>query len=239
MDKKSLRQLIAQDDLEKATEKLLRYTEELGEKAWNDQAVSLAAQYEAYEKNVRMGNLPSDDLQVTRNKIVANYIGFLNDLPDSSTAKAKPRGFSEEFLKTGIFITLLVGKLILFMWILFHLQTGGLPTSEAMSTAGFLLPIFVAYLTAIVSETVRNRYYRRHGNGIVNGKKRVRSSLIWITFTIIPIYLIAFWMIIDARARGNISAEFMTNLLTLTESGLGAYVGIIVFDLFKPKGAQT
>ena len=236
MTKKALRQLIAQDELDIATKKLLQYTEELGEDTWHDQAVSLAAQYESYERDTRMGNVAKNDLQVARNNIIANYLGLIQDLPATSTAiKAKPRGFREETLKIFIFFSLFVGKLILLFWISFHRQTGGLSSQEALTTAGFLIPIFVAYITAIITEAVRNRYYRRNGNGAANNSKRVRPFIVWITFAIIPIYIIAFWSIISMRARGDLDPDTMTNMLTLTESALGAYVGLIVFEMFKPK----
>ena len=236
MDKKALRQLIAEDELETATKKLLQFTEELGENSLHDQAVSLAAQYESYEKDLRMGNVAKDDLRVTRNNIVANYLGFIQDLPTNSSASPiRERGFREERLKMFVFFSLFLGKLILLFWINFHWQTGGLETSEALTTAGFLIPIFVAYISAIIAEAVRNRYYRKNGNGYSNGTRRVRPFLVWITFTVIPIYIIAFWLVISSHARGDIDSKTMTNLLTLTESALGAYVGLIVFEMFKPK----
>lgn len=236
MNKKALRQLIAEDELETAAKQIIRYTEDLGEHNWHNQALSLAAQYESYEKDVRMGNVAQDDLRVARNSLIANYLGLIQDLPSQAAAAVKPKGIREERLKIWVFFSLFLGKLTLLLWINFQWQTGGLETSEALTTAGFLIPIFVAYISAIITETIRNRYIARNGDGQYDfGSKRVRSFLVWITFTIIPIYIIAFWMIISARAQGNLSPESMTNMLTLTESALGAYVGLIVFEMFKPK----
>lgn len=237
MDKKALRQLIAEDELETATKHLLEFTEKMDERDWHDQAISLAAQYESYERDVLMGNVTKDDLRVARNSIVANLLGFLQDLPSQATAnaKVKVRGFREESLKILIFFSLFLGKLLLLFWINFQWQTGGLDTKEAFTTAGFLIPIFVAYISAIITEALRNRYYRKNGNSDQYSSKRVRPFLVWITFTIIPVYIIAFWIIIAARAQGDLSPESMTNMLTLTESALGAYVGLIVFEMFKPK----
>ena len=240
MNKETLRQLIAQDKLDIATEQLIQFTSQLGNSTWEQKAASIADEYKTYQKNSYSKKMTNDELLIVRNKIVTNYMELINELPNTDTntktsTPPKTKGFREDYLKTGIFFTLFLGKIILFLWIIFQLQTGGLSPSEAMATAGFLLPIFVAYLSAIVSEAVRNRYYKANGNGHLNGKKRVRSSLVWITFTILPIYFITFWIIIGQRAQGNLSPESMNNMLALTESALGAYVGIIVFDLFRPR----
>lgn len=235
MDKSQLRLLIAENELERATKNLIKYTEKLGADEWHNKAVAIGSQYEDYEDQARLGILSPDELKRSRNGVVAKLLSLLDDLPDAATANGVPkrRGMTERALKNWIFVLLFLGKVALFGWIWFHLQTGGLSRGEALSTIGFLIPIFAAYIAAIINENVQNRY-NRNGPSLP-----VRSSLIWITFLLIPIYIFVFWTVISARAKGTITEpEEMTTWLTVIESGLGVYVGTIVFTLFKKKNSN-
>ena len=229
MNKKQLRLLIAENELEKAIKTLVKYTESLPEE-WHNQAVALSSQYNAYEHDMRMGSKSDAELKRSRNSVVGNVLGLVDDLPKAiENGQTKQReGVTEERLKMWIGILLFTGKLSLLLWVLFHLQTGGFSKAEARYTIGFLIPLFAAYLGVIVQENVRNRFRRNGRHPLIN------KSLVWLTFILIPTYILAFWMTISARAKGNIaSTEEFTTWLTIIESGLGIYVGTIVFELFN------
>ena len=92
-----------------------------------------------------------------------------------------------------------------------------------------MVPLFVAYLSAIIGEYVKNPHQE------AGQFKAVQKTLVWISFSIIPLYVLAFWTIIGWGAKGTIDKDEMTTWMTIVESGLGVYVGTIVFELFKPK----
>lgn len=230
MDKKHLRLLVAENDLENVTKAIVKYTEDYSEPSWHNQAVALSAQLAAYENDLRMGSLSEDELKRSRNRVIGNILGLIDDLPEDKTAANAKTGVSEEQLKTWIGLLLFFGKLILLFWALFHIQTGGFSKAEGRYTIGYLIPIFAAYLAVIVQENVRNRFKRNGRNPLIN------KSLIWMTFILIPTYIISLWLVISARAKGDIgTTEDYTTWLTIIESGLGIYVGTIVFELFNVK----
>ncbi len=232
MDKKKLRLLIAENELEKAIKNVVKYTEGISDSSWHNEAVALSSQYAAYEHDLRMGAKSDAELKRNRNKVVGNMLGLVDDLPvlEANGEVGQKEGITEGRLKVWIGILLFAGKSGLILWVLFHLQTGGFSRTEARYTIGYLIPLFAAYLGVIVQENVRNRFRRNGKQALIN------KSLVWLTFTLIPAYLIAFYMTISARARGDISStEELTTWLVIIESGLGIYVGTIVFELFNRK----
>lgn len=228
IEKKALRMLIAEGEIEEAIKQMLVFTEATKLDELHNQIILVSSDYQAYEAEERSGASSQDALRQYRNKITANLLGIISDL-DERTGQPKLKGMTEAVLKRWIFLMLFVGKIALIYLAMFHWKTGGLNKEQAFSVIGYLVPLFVAYLSAIIGEYAKNPHQE------VGQIKVVQKTLVWISFSIIPLYVLAFWTIIGWGASGTIEKDEMMTWMTIAESGLGVYVGTIVFELFKPK----
>ena len=228
IDKKALRMLLAEGEVEATINQMLALTEASKMDELYNQLIIISSDYQAYQNEERSGSSSADQLRQYRNKITANLLGIIGDL-DEESAKPKLKGMTEAVLKRWVFMMLFVGKLALVYWVLIHWSSGGFSKGQAFSIIGYLVPLFVAYLSAIIGEYVRNPHQE------VGQIKVVQKTLVWISFSIIPLYVLAFWTVIGWGASGTIEKEEMTTWMTIVESGLGVYVGTIVFELFKPR----
>ena len=238
MNYKILRRKVAEGETEKVIKQLLAHTEVNASPEQHQEVVLLSNDFETYEKEERSGVLSHEQLRQRRNQITAALLSLLETLKEAEEAaaaassKGKSKGMTEAQLKRWIGILLAIGKLFLFAWVIFTWQTGGFTKGEAFATLGFLLPIFAAYLSVMLNEYVKHRH-----DTIKSDQRVVSKTLVWITFILIPLYIWAFYSGIGWRARGVFKFEEMNTWLTLVESGLGIYVGTIVFELFK-KGKE-
>ena len=227
MRKETLQTQIAQGNIKQTLNQLIRWTKTIEDDELEHDLMILSNDYKAYEKAERNGTHSKIDLRQMRNLVISNLIGLVEDLPENgeSIEKSRPT-FTIGRLKGIIAILLLIGKLFLIMSLDFHRVTGGLPPDEFIATLGFLTPVFVAYLSAILIDFFKHSNHRKN-------RQPATSAMVWSTMLVIPIYVFAFWSILQWRALGEVDADQMNTLMTVIESGLGAFVGIIVFELFR------
>ena len=137
----------------------------------------------------------------------------------------------ERTLKAVIFIMMVLAKIIILAWILFHYQTGGLEKSEAVGAVVLILPLFTVYLTVIVKDMLSNPY--KSMNKKEQKPLRVKGFLPVLTFIIFPVYFIAIIWAVAQTARGNFDSVGLQQTVGIIESVFGVYIGQIVFTLFK------
>jgi hypothetical protein len=93
---------------------------------------------------------------------------------------------------------------------------------------GYLMPIFAAYLSIILTSYFRQRHQHNQ-----TANRIVPTGLVYLTFTLIPAYVWAFSLGISWRAQGDFTFQDMNQWLAIVESAMGVYVGIIVSELFN------
>ncbi len=231
MNKALIRTQIADGKLREAIRSTLTYAHEWPDTNWYQDALLLSGDHEAMLRSERTGQADHDDLRKQRNQITAGLLGLLDEMPDASPgveAASQPKGMREGTLKTGVAVTLLGGKLMLLLWANFHRQTGGLSKEEFFSVMGYLMPIFVAYLSIILTSYLRQRH--QHSQ---TAKRIVPTGLVYLTFTLIPAYVWSFSLGISWRAQGDFTLQDMNQWLAIVESAMGVYIGIIVSELFN------
>jgi len=143
----------------------------------------------------------------------------------------------EQTLKTWIFILLILGKLFIVLYLYIKTAVGGLTQAEAITAGAIILPLFVAYLTVVLEDFFRNPYKQDKTD-----KKqpklepiRVKGSVVIATFTIIPLYVLGFWIVLNIASHDAQFSKSLPKVLAVIESVLGVYVGIIIKSLFKEK----
>lgn len=148
--------------------------------------------------------------------------------PPFTTPKSpRPKGISELKIKRHILFLMMSIKIVTVLFLFNHLQSGGFSSEQFTSALGLLVPVLTAYTSLIFNDFVDHRFLREDTSPLV------RRSFQWVVYVVFFIYGWVLWLLPDMKARGDISFQFYTNCLTLTESGLGIYVGYIVSELFK------
>lgn len=231
MSKTLIRKQIAAGELRVAIRSAITYAQDLSDSRWYQDLLILSSDFETLLRQENTGQADADDLRKQKNQLTAGLLGILDTMADalpSGSSTEKPRGWQENTLKTSIAIMLMGGKILLLLWANFHRQTGGLEKEEFFSVMGYLMPIFVAYLSVILTNYLRQRH--QHA---AQAKRLVPMALVYLTFLLIPTYVWSFSVGISWRAQGEFTVQEMNQWLALIESAMGVYVGIIVSELFQ------
>lgn len=141
----------------------------------------------------------------------------------------------EQRLKKHILVFMLLSKIVVILFVLFHWQTGGYSTSEAMATIALIIPLFAVYLTVIVKDTLNKPYQEQQQE-----TQKIKGTITLLTYTIFPLYLIIILYLISLKPQsGGFTFEHLHTAIALVESGLGIYIGQIVFALFRKEKSDT
>ena len=229
--KTELRRLVATDRLEEATEKLLSATqaEEYGE--FRSLVVHQAGQLQFYKRMQIEQTQDFATLARTRNQISFGLLDLIDELPDSATlqvkARQQARGVSEHHLKRRLFWLLLIAKLLVIGFAAFLWDTGSFSVEQFVAVAGILVPIFAAYLTLMIQDWTQAR------SELGPGERLVSRGYARMTYALVLAYGVLLLFLLNLRGPGIVSFTQLTALLALAESGMGAYVGKVVFGLFR------
>lgn len=229
--KDELRRLVADDRLADATERLGKAVvgDEYG--AYRTKVLHHAGQLSAY-RDLRVINTASPaELARNRNRLSLSLLELIDELPDAAALAAgnkPPEGVSEHRLKRRMFNLLLAGKILVILFTFILWQTGSGFTAENFTTVvGILIPVFATYLTLMVQDATKNRSLLQPGD------KRVNKGFARLAYTLVILYPVVLIIILNLRGPGTITFAQLTALLTLVETGLGAYLGKVVFGLFR------
>jgi Effector-associated domain 11 len=245
MKKSELLALVAADEIAPALELCGRSAEALKQEDTAEEILLLRSQWEGLDKEERANTRPKTDLALDRNKVKRALIALAMKLPEdlpiategSKSAAAAPKtGVSEERFKRQIFFFMLAAKCWIVYWIVFHKNSGGFSSGEALATISLLLPAFTAYTTVMLSDFIRHRRKPELPKGFEPRVSRTLQRISWIVF---PVYVLALHSIIGSKAAGTLADEAqanyesMTAWLAIVESAFGIYVGQIIHEVFK------
>lgn len=229
--KDELRRLVADNRLRDATDRLLKAAAGNEYGAYRAKVLNHAGQLTAYQELRVLNTEAPAELARNRNRLSLSLLELIDEMPDAAalTAGAKPpEGVSEHHLKKRMLNLLLFGKLIVLLFTAFLWLTGSGFTSETFLTVvGILVPVFATYLTLMVQDATKNRSLLKPGD------KRVNKGFARMACTLVILYPVVLIIILNLRGPGTISFAQLIGLLALVETGLGAYLGKIVFGLFR------
>lgn len=230
--KHHLQHLLAADEPEETVRYLLATTKTEELEHLRQDVLLQSAQLGQWRK-LRHANTESfDELVRIRNKASLALLDLVDELPEELPvpelpAEEQPQGVSENRLKDRLFWLLLIAKLVVVVFTFTLWESGSFTNEQFMATVGLLVPVFVTYLALIFKDKVD----RRHA--ITHPDKHVTKGFERTTYLLVFVYAIALLFVINLRGPGVISFNQMNGLLALVESGLGVYVGQVVFALFK------
>ncbi|MCB0637700.1 MAG: hypothetical protein KDC54_13815 [Lewinella sp.] len=228
-----VRQLLAADEPGEAIRYLLESTKADELASLREQVILQSAQLQHWRKLRRDNTEDYDDLVRTRNKLNLALLALTNELPaglpvpELPQPKEADQGISENKLKTRLLWWLVAVKLVVIGFTFTLWESGSFTNEQFTATVGLLVPIFAAYLTLMFKDRVDRRHALPHPDKYVTrGFQRTALGLV-------ATYGIVLLVIINLRGPGVITFNQMNSLLALAESGLGVYVGQVIFALFK------
>ncbi|MFZ4428633.1 MAG: hypothetical protein ACOYOO_15855, partial [Saprospiraceae bacterium] len=230
--KQGLLELVSSGKSAEALSRLKGYPGSNGLGTISSQAIGLLARLSQVKQLELEGTQDFDELRQEHNGITKALIALIQSLPDeqeSGRAPKKQLGIPEHRFKDHVLYMLLGAKTLIVVFVFTLWESGGLKTEEFISVTGIIVPVFVTYLTLILKEAAQNR----HLDAVVDGRI-IKRSFQLTAYWLFGAYFVAIVLVINLRGQGVLS-EFshLTGLLSGLETGLGVYVGQIVFTLFK------
>lgn len=226
-----LKRQLADDDLNAVLEGLILINKQHESPSYADDLTLLNARWKGWKEQYHDGTADFDKLNISKTQIRKAALALINQLPSGANSQSvpKPQGILESRFKKQLFWFMLIAKLFIIAFIWFHQSTGGFNKYEALASTGLLLPVFTAYITAMINDAIGDKYV----DTLRQVQKRyLKRNLQVLAYTMIPLYILFLVLIINAKPRGTIDFEQMNSLLALVESGFGVYVGKIIFSVF-------
>ena len=134
-------------------------------------------------------------------------------------------------LRIGKFI--LYANLGIFVLVFVLFAARGFTSEELQEVLKFLIPIKSTYMAAMVKFVLANRKAPERGPNA----KAIELSPLYRSMTLIIIYghIFVLTLVIVLCAFNAISFITLTYFIIIVETFFGAYVGIIITDIFKDK----
>ena len=136
--------------------------------------------------------------------------------------------------KIGKFI--LFANLGLFVLIFVLFVIGGYTDEELIDVLKFLLPIKSIYMTALVKHVVTNRNADKVSE---EDNQNIKPLYKNVTDLIVYSHILLLGLFVVLCGINLLSFEFLINSIAIIETFFGAYVGIIITDLFKADKTDT
>lgn len=139
----------------------------------------------------------------------------------------------ENILKNLILVFMLISKIAVLAWILFHFSTHGLTKSETFSVISIVLPVFAVYLTVIVKDVLSEPFVEERRRKA----RKIKSPVLIIAAIVFPLYVVLILGSITQTAKGNFSGDDLQMAIGVIESAFGVYIGQLIMTLFKSKNS--
>lgn len=136
--------------------------------------------------------------------------------------------------KIGKFILFANFGLFVLIFVLFVI--GGYTDEELINVLKFLLPIKSIYMTALVKHVVTNR---NADNVSEEDNQNIKPLYKNVTDLIVYSHILLLSLFVVLCGINLVSFDFLINSIAIIETFFGAYVGIIITDLFKVDKTDT
>jgi hypothetical protein len=230
--KSQIRELIADNQTEEALQALLKATAGEALLNFHNEGVALVARFNQYREDRRLGIADYDDLARTKIKINLALLDLISKLPSEETvqqSKKKP-GIRESTLKRHVLRIMVASKVLILGFLFILWDAGGFTDDQFIGTATLLVPLFTAYTVLMVRDATKYRYV---GIAPEVTEMLVTHRFKWMAYFTLIGYTLAIALVLYLKPPGIFDYKQMSGMLTLVETGIGVYVGEIVFALFK------
>jgi hypothetical protein len=133
--------------------------------------------------------------------------------------------------KIGKFIIIAHLSIFILIFILFGL--GGFTSDELGIILKFLIPIKTIYITALVKFVIANKKKIENDKQTDDQTTKVQPLYKSVTNIFVYSHITILAITITMAAFNLISFSFLQNAVAIIETFFGAYIGIIITDMFK------
>ncbi len=227
--KRAIRDLLVQGKLKEAISSALEYATYCGLSEIVNALSALMVQAKDHHKKWNAGMISYEESSLKQAQISYHLGEWINHLPDKPVAKKgkRMRLMNESTFKNRVFYALCITKILIFFYLYYHWETGAFTVAEFQSTATLLIPAFAAYISVIIGD-----YLNQHHSPL-KAPKFIAGPLVTFGYWLFPIYFLALFLLIRAKAKTDITFSQMNFWLAMAESVLGGYIGQLVHSLFK------
>lgn len=234
LNKKQLRQLLVQDELDQLSQELLKSTEASQQAALYNAALLQANRWEQYEKDRNSGAHSYEQLRQFRTQIGVALLEIVNDLPNEipmetgsggSKKAISPTGVKLHSLKMQVIGLLFFSKIAICFYLLTHWEAGGFTKEQFIGTLTFLVSIFSTHLALAIKDVMDAKDKKQLPDALIPRKSRNFQRFVYGT---IIGYVLVMVFIIGLKPPGTLDYTGMSMLLTLAESSFGVYLATVV-----------
>ena len=231
--KKELTALIAHGDLKEAAAAALDYAVFCGADQPANTLTVINSRLGDHAAKWNTGQISYEEFSRTQAKIAYDLTAVLEELPAQPAPNAgRKKLLDEATFKKRLFYGMIAAKTAVLLRLWYHSNfaggMGSFTKSELFATVALLAPVFVAYLSAMLAD-----YLRQHQQDTIGIKRYVSGPLVSTAYWLIPLHALALMYVIEMKAATEITFAEMNTGLALVETLLGGYIGQIVFSFFK------
>ncbi len=140
---------------------------------------------------------------------------------------------TEQRLKTGLGIFLILAHFSILLLVIFFWLLGGFRTEEMTTAIAIIAPFFASYTTAIIRHIIESK------NRVRDSGRSVNAVFTFISFFIPTLFVLLVGSAVVLKAFNIALASFEDFKLMLgaAETIFGIYVGQLIFSLFEKSEA--
>lgn len=241
----SLKTLIADNKIKEAIDLLLVFTEREGMAGLYNQVIIQSGRYAKVKNERNQGSVNYGDITRMQVNINLALLDIIDQLPQEQTEteqKKKLPGLSLKSFKKQIFRMLVIGKVLIFIYLLTLWQSGGLTFHGWIGTMGIIFPVFATYLAIAFQDSLDRKLVPS-----IKDEKRISRGIQRTAYLLFLIYYIAFFLVFYLQANGDIPDPGISKensiptyknyytLLALIETYIGVYLGRLISTIFGKK----
>ena len=226
--KTDIRRQVADGQLDKAAEAALAFAEQCRASEALNALTTLSTQINANRKSWTQGLISYEDFSRALARQSLGLVEWLDQLPESPEAAQRTTLMDESVFKRRIFRLLIASKAVVLAVTYYLAKTGGFTNEELLTTFSSLAPAFVAYITLMLSDFIRQSRV-----DAVPKRRYVSGFLVKIVWWLFPIYALAQIYVVKQKVTGDFSFLQMNTAIALTETLIGGFIGRIIEEFFK------
>lgn len=142
----------------------------------------------------------------------------------------------EDKFKRRLFFLMLIAKVVALITLWFEWSTNGFSTSEFLATVTLILPLFSIYTSMMFKGLMADPFeVEAEERAVILLPRRVKKSVSRLAHWLIPLYGLLIAYLITLKPVGVVSFSSMQAIIATVESGLGVYIGQLVFAFYSGK----
>ncbi len=226
-NKKELKTMISDGQLEEAAAAALAYAEAAGDVQTLNGLLALNSDLQMHRQVWLSGQISFEEFSRQAARNTQRLLDRVEALPNEPTARAAQSRMKEESFKWMVFYQFIVAKILVVGFVFFCWNVLAFTNEEALNTLNALLPGLILYGSIMFRELFRAGLDTSSPQRYVARRFRTFAWLIFPAYALVQIF------IVYQKAMGDFTFTMMNLALLGVEAGMGRFVGELVEGVFK------